>query len=147
MEKKIQILLVDDERDFLEPITVWLEAKGYDVITANNGEQALKVLESKQPDIVFLDIRMPVLDGIGTLTRIRETNKELPVIMLTAYGEEKTLSQARHLGVSGFFPKRGEDFARLTTIIETTLRTHKNLRKGKEGQSGEESGEKSGEER
>ena len=127
MKNKIQILLVDDEVDFLDTVSFWLRSKGYSVIHANNGQQALELIKSGHPNIVFLDIKMPVMDGVETLVHIREFNKELPVIMLTAYADEKSLTRTRQLGISGFFPKKA-DFAHLTNIIETTLRTHKKLR-------------------
>ena len=126
MKKKIQILLVDDEPDFLEPISFWLKSKGYSVVLANDGKQALKIVKSKHPDIVFLDIKMPQMDGIETLRRIREIDTGIPVVMLTAYSDEKRVSATRELGISGFFPKKA-DLAQLTSIIETTLRTHKKL--------------------
>jgi len=127
MKKKIRVLLVDDEQDFLEPISLWLESKGYSVTLAYNGKQTIQIVKSDTPDIVFLDIRMPVMDGIEILARIREFNKKIPVVMVTAYCDEKSLARARQLGVSGFFPKR-ESLEELQNTIETTLRTHKKLR-------------------
>ncbi|MFC1624047.1 response regulator [Candidatus Omnitrophota bacterium] len=127
MEKKIQILLVDDEADFLESVSFWLKAKGYLVISASNGKEAIELVKSKHPDIVFLDIKMPQMDGIEALRRIREFDSETPIIMLTAYSDEKRASQTQQLGISGFFPKKA-DFTQLKNIIETTLRTHKKLR-------------------
>ena len=127
MKNKIQILLVDDESDFLEPISFWLKAKDYSVMLAYNGKEAIKLIKSAHPDIVFLDIKMPKMDGIETLTQIRELNKELPVIMLTACGDEKSLSAMQQLGIDGFFPKKA-DFAYLANILETTLRRHKKLK-------------------
>ena len=127
MEKKIRILLVDDEQDFLEPVSLWLESKGYSVTLAYNGKQTIQIVKSDTPDIVFLDIKMPVMDGIETLARIREFNKEIPVVMVTAYGDEKSITNARQLGISGFFPKK-ESLEELKNMIKTTLRTHKKLR-------------------
>lgn len=127
MENKIHVLLVDDEVDFLDTVSFWLKSKGYSVIHANNGQQALAVIKSKHPNIVFLDFNMPVMNGIETLVRIREFDTETPVIMLTAYGSEKMLARARQLGISGFFPKGG-DLPQIVRIIETTLRIHKKLR-------------------
>lgn len=126
MENKIRVLLVDDEKDFLEPISFWLESKGYSVILANNGQQAIELLKSSHPDIIFLDINMPVMDGIEALVRIRKFNKEIPVILLTAHGDSKKTAVVRQLGISGFFPKKA-NLAQLTDILETTLRTHKKL--------------------
>ncbi|MFC1631743.1 response regulator [Candidatus Omnitrophota bacterium] len=126
MKGKVSILLVDDEKDFLEPITFFLKSKNYSVAQANNGREALKIIKSDPPDIVFMDLRMPVMDGIQTLTQVREFNRDLPVIMLTAYGDEKTIAAAHDLGISGFFPKKG-DVDQLVSMIETTLRLHRRI--------------------
>lgn len=133
MIKQLKILLCDDQPDFLEPISFVLKAKGYDVIVANNGEEALEKIESENPHIVFLDHKMPHLSGLETLQRIREFDKELPVVMLTGHPDQESLSEARQLGISGFFPKRG-DLEQLGNIIETILRTHKKLRQQKDGE-------------
>lgn len=127
MASQIKILLVDDQPDFLEPISFVLKAKGYEILQANNGEEAIKTIKSGQPHIVFLDVKMPIMGGVETLRRIREFDKEIPVVMLTGLPDEESLSEARQLGISGFFPKRG-DLEQLGNIIETILRTHKKLR-------------------
>src|SRR3990167_5905970 len=105
MEKVFNILLVDDEQDFLDPIAFWLEAKNYAVRTAPNGEEAIKLIKEKIPHIVFLDINMPVMNGVDTLKYIRQHYANLPVIMIT--GELERLPIIQELGISGFFPKEG----------------------------------------
>ncbi|MDD5138607.1 MAG: response regulator, partial [Candidatus Omnitrophica bacterium] len=57
------ILLVDDEKDFIEPISFWLRSKGYDVAMASDGRQALDAISARRPDIVFMDINMPGQGG------------------------------------------------------------------------------------
>lgn len=144
MQDKIQVLLVDDESDFLEPISFWLKSKGYSVMLANNGQKAIELIKSNHPDIVFLDINMPVMSGIETLTCIRKFNKEIPVIILTAYGDRESTTKANQLGISGFFPKKA-NLTQFADILEVTLRTHKKLRpssqkkeKDKQDNQGEE---------
>lgn len=128
MNKKIRILLVDDDPDFVQPVAFWLESKGYEVAIAAEGKIALELIEKERPNIVFLDLKMPKMDGIETLRKIRDIDKELPVIIVTAvYADEKKFAEARKLGTSGFFPKKN-DFAQLGLIIETTLRTHKGIK-------------------
>jgi CheY-like chemotaxis protein len=128
MEKKIKILLVDDELDYVRPIAFWLESKGYLVMTAQNGQAGLDTIKKDRPDIVFLDLKMPVMDGIETLQRIRKTDKEIPIIIVTVeYANYVKLEQADKLGISGFFPKKGS-FEEMESMIEATLRTHKNLK-------------------
>lgn len=126
MENKTNILLVDDEPDFLEVLSSWLQSKGYTVTLARNGQEAVDLVKSLNPNMVFLDIRMPVMDGIEALTRIRKFNKEIPVIMLTAYGDKDRLTKAEKLGISGFFPKNN-DLIHLTAMIGSALRAHKNI--------------------
>jgi two-component system response regulator (stage 0 sporulation protein F) len=81
------ILVVDDEESIRFLYREELEDEGYRVITASDGEEALRKLRKEAPDLVTLDIRMPGMDGIEVLHLIREADKEIPVIMSTAYGE------------------------------------------------------------
>ena len=128
MDRTIRILLVDDETDFLTPVSFGLQARGYLVTTASNGQQALERITQEAPDVVFLDIHMPVMDGLETLRRIRALTKDLPVIMVTAvYQDEKNFATANALGISGFFPKQSS-LADLVKIIETSLRAHAKLK-------------------
>ena len=82
-----KILVVDDELSIRILYREELEEDGYTVITASDGDEALRKIKSDKPDLVTLDIRMPGMDGIEVLHHIREMDKEIPVIMSTAYGE------------------------------------------------------------
>lgn len=126
--KQIKILLVDDEADFREPMSFWFKSKGYSVITAGNGEEGIKKINEESPDIVFLDINMPVMDGIETLKRVREFNKDLPVIFISAYLDIKKIEEVKRYGISGVFYK-GKDFEEGLALLEAALRTHKKLQK------------------
>ena len=119
MEKKFNIILVDDEQDFVEPIAFWLESKGYRVRTAFNGQDAIKLVDEEVPDIILLDINMPIMNGVDTLKHIRQDHKTLPVIMITA--ELEQLSNLQELGISGFFPKSGT-LEQLEQLLEPVLR-------------------------
>ena len=128
MDKPIHVLIVDDEPDFLEPLAFWLSSRGYNVSKAPDGEQAIKRVAADCPDIVFLDVNMPGIDGIETLRRLRETNPTLPVLIVTAaYQDEKKFEQARTLGIAGFIPK-GSSLPELAKILEVTLRAHGRLK-------------------
>jgi len=100
-----------------------MKSKGHLVSTANSGEQALKAIQSEPFDLVFLDLHMPNVNGIETLSQIRMKKKDLPVILVTAYLEDETLKEAEKLGISGLFPKEGS-FEKLTSMMEVALRTH-----------------------
>ncbi len=123
-----RILLVDDETDFTQPMSFWLKSKGYAVSVASNGEEGIKAIRQETPDIVFMDLNMPVMDGVTTLKKIREFDKELPVIIISAYVEDKRIIEASPYGVSGVFYKGG-DFQEGLTLLESALRTHRQLRK------------------
>lgn len=122
--KPLKILLIDDQPDFIETLSFWLKSKGHAVSTALDGETGIQLIRTERFDLVFLDVHMPKMDGLKTLTKIRATNKNLPVILLTAYPEEGITAQAKELGISGFFPKEG-NFEKLTNVIEVALRMHK----------------------
>ncbi|MFM9051976.1 MAG: PglZ domain-containing protein [Bacteroidota bacterium] len=91
---KINILWADDEMEFLKPHILFLEEKGYNVITATNGEDALQLAKTNNLDIVFLDENMPGLSGLQTLTRLKNIHPELPIIMITKSEEEQIMEEA-----------------------------------------------------
>ena len=101
----LKILLVDDALDFLEVISARMQSWGYEPITASSGKEALDVMKDKNVDVVILDYKMPEMDGLATLKEIRKVNKDIPVIMMTAYPEMKTIKGAEKLGVNVFIPK------------------------------------------
>src|SRR5512135_815252 len=105
MDKPLNILLVDNEAEFLEAITYWLETKEHRVQVCYTGPEAIDIIKKSPPDIVFLDIYMPDMDGMEVLRQIRSFNTTLPVVMVTGYPKEEKMNEAVRLGVSGFFPK------------------------------------------
>jgi len=126
--KEIKCLLVDDEDDFREVMTFWLKSKGYLVIEAAEGETAVRLTREENPDIIFMDLNMPVMDGIEALKRIREFNKDVPVIVISAYIDDKKAKDTMAYGISGVFYK-GKDFREGLSLLEAALRTHKQLKK------------------
>ena len=83
---KAKILMVDDNPDILELMAARIVSDGYEVITATTGEEAIKKAASEKPDLVLLDISMPVLDGflVGRLLKLDPAVKDIPIIMATA---------------------------------------------------------------
>lgn len=90
----IQILWVDDEIDLLKPHILFLKEKSYEVDIANNGYDALEMIEEKFYDLVFLDENMPGLNGLDTLSKIKEKHSNLPVVMITKSEEESIMEEA-----------------------------------------------------
>jgi two-component system response regulator HydG len=103
--EKLKVLLVDDELDLLEIIRSRIATWGYDLIEASSGKAAVEAVERQKPDMVVLDYRMPDMDGVATLKKIRQINSKIPVIMFTAYPDMKTIEGTERLGVSVFIPK------------------------------------------
>ena len=89
-----KILWVDDEIDLLKPHIIFLKGKGYDVLTVNNGRDAIDLAEQNKPDLIFLDENMPGLSGLETLARIKQILPLTPVIMITKNEEEGVMDQA-----------------------------------------------------
>ncbi|MGQ9569419.1 MAG: response regulator transcription factor [Thermodesulfovibrionales bacterium] len=86
-----KILVVDDELDLIETIRFQLETEGFNVISAYNGEDALNLARTENPDLILLDIMLPKLDGykVCRLLKFDEKYKNIPIIMLTARAQEK----------------------------------------------------------
>lgn len=112
MASKKTILVVDDEQDLLDLIEYNLKKEGFDVLKAEDGLEGIEVAREHNPDLVLLDIMMPKMDGLEVVERMREDKKlkHIPIIFLTARGDEKT-------EVEGL-DKGGDDY--ITKPISTT---------------------------
>ena len=100
-----KILLVDDETDMLRLLSIRLSASGYEVITAESGEQALAQLSVSRPQLVITDLRMDGMDGMALFDAIQQSNTALPVILLTAHGSIPDAIDATNRGVFSFLTK------------------------------------------
>ncbi len=92
--KAINILWVDDEIEFLKPHIIYLRQNGYLVNTVNNGVDAIHEISELQYDIIFMDENMPGLSGIETISRIKEINSKIPVVMITKNESERVMKEA-----------------------------------------------------
>lgn len=99
-----RILVVDDDQGILDSFEVLLGDR-YDLVTAENGYEALRVLETNPPQLMFLDIKMPGLDGIDVLRRLQENQIKVDVVIITATDQEKTEDEAKSLGVIDYLKK------------------------------------------
>ncbi len=98
MKKKVKILVVDDETIMRESIRDWLSDVGHQVLIAENGPQALEIIEREKPGIVISDLVMPGMDGIELPKRAKEISPTIGVIIITAYGSVPTAITAMREG-------------------------------------------------
>ena len=99
------ILWADDEIELLKPHILFLEKKGYEVVTANSGVDALDLVRSQHFDIVFLDEQMPGISGVETLERIKAEFPNLPVVMITKSEEERIMEDAIGSNIADYLIK------------------------------------------
>ncbi|HZW03370.1 MAG TPA: response regulator transcription factor [Anaerolineaceae bacterium] len=123
-----RILVVDDEQLYRHLLRVNLEAEGYEVSTATNGEEALEMMSSGQPDLVVLDVMMPNLDGFSTCERIRQFSN-VPIIMLTARGEEQDRVRGLNVGADDYVVKPFSA-TELVARVRAVLRRSKTIEQG-----------------
>ncbi len=100
-----KLLIVDDEQDVREFAANFFRKRKVEVFTASSGEEALKKVESEQPQVVLLDIKLDGMDGIEALRRIRELNKQIKVVMITGRNDEEAKQRTTELGAYGFVHK------------------------------------------
>jgi DNA-binding response OmpR family regulator len=113
-----KILVVDDEENIRELYRDELSEEGYEVELAEDGYEALKKVEMFCPDLVTLDVKMPGIDGLEVLRRIREANPSLPVLLLTAFGEFR---QDFNTWASDAYIVKSADLKELKTTVHKLL--------------------------
>lgn len=100
-----RILIADDEINMIWALKKALGKENYEIISANNGLDAIEIVKKEEPDLVILDIKMPIVDGMEALKKIKEVNSNIPVIMMTAHGSTKLAVEAMKSGASDYISK------------------------------------------
>jgi DNA-binding response OmpR family regulator len=114
--KRAKVLIVDDEPDVLLLLRIDLEAEGYETLLAADGETALRRIAEERPDVVLLDVMMPVVDGWGVLRRLPEVRAETRVVVLSAKANQNDVVQALELGALEYVTKPFDSAALLLTV-------------------------------
>ena len=114
---KIQVLLVDDEEDYVKAMAERMDMRDLESHVALNGEEALEFLENNNPDVIVLDLRMPGMQGMEVLERVRKEHPHIQVIILTGHGGEREEKEARRLGAFEYLQKPA-DTSDLVRIIQ-----------------------------
>ena len=117
MSDKLKVLVVDDNEEFCRNVTDILELKGYEVVSAYDGFKGLETVKENGFDMVLLDVKMPVMDGVETYRRLKEIAPNTPVIMVTAFAVEDLIREALAQGAYGSL-KKPLDFDHLLELIK-----------------------------
>lgn len=105
MTAKIDILIVDDQAGIRNLLSVVLEEDNYRIAAATNGEEGVRLAADLKPKLVLMDIKMPVMDGIEALKRIRSFDQNVKIVIMTAYGEANTVKNLIKYGCTGYILK------------------------------------------
>ena len=101
----MKILVAEDEPLMLKTIALKLKKDGYDVITAEDGRSAIEQISSDSPELVITDIMMPYVSGLEIVSHVKNSERKVPVIVLSAMGQEKTVLEAFNLGADDYMTK------------------------------------------
>lgn len=101
----LNLLYVEDDEEIIEDIDFFLKRHFNEIIIAQDGEEAFQYFKEKNPDIIILDINIPKLNGLKLASKIRETNKKIPIIFLTAFSDKENLLQAINLHACSYLIK------------------------------------------
>ena len=118
MTSSIRILIVDDEVQFLKAVGERLELRGFGVVTATNGLDALEVADTQKFDLALVDLKMPGLNGQQVLEALKEKHSYLEVIILTGHGSLQSAVECTKLGAFGYLPKPYEFDKLVETLRE-----------------------------
>jgi CheY-like chemotaxis protein len=118
-----RILLVEDDRFLRRACEVSLRQRGYQVTTANDGEEALESIRAVTPDLILLDLLMPRVTGLEVLRTLRsdERTRDLPVLVLSNSSREQDVEEIKRLGVAGYFVKADLSLQELGARVERLL--------------------------
>jgi len=117
---KKSILIVDDEEKIRDVLKIFFKTKGYEVLEAKNGEEAIQLAQSENIAVVLLDINMPEMDGLTTLKKLRDINAKLGVVMVTGNQDDEKVKKAIELGAYGYVLKPF-DFLYLNLVVMSKL--------------------------
>jgi CheY-like chemotaxis protein len=122
--KSPRVLYVEDEKDIQIPISQMLRFLGYDVECADNGQLGVEKAENWKPDVILMDVRMPIMDGPEAIRvlRSRPDTEGTPIFVLSAYTDSKTRITCKQAGADAFFPKP-IDIEKIDAAIKNKLTT------------------------
>jgi DNA-binding response OmpR family regulator len=131
LRRSARVLIVDDEPDVLLLLRIELEAEGSETLLAADGETAIRRIAEERPDIVLLDVMMPVVDGWGVLQRLAEQGSTTRVIVLSAKANDSDVAHALELGAHEYVTKPFDPAALLVTVAHVLQSSPADLEAGR----------------
>jgi DNA-binding NtrC family response regulator len=123
--KDFKVLLVDDEEDFLDSLNERLALRKVNADTAKSGEEALERIQDEEPTVIVLDLKMPGMHGLEVLKRLKSTNPDVQVVILTGHGSEEDRKEAERLGAYAYHSKP----VRMDTLMKSIRGAYKRFEK------------------
>lgn len=123
--KKARILIAEDDPVLRGVYEKKFSVNGYDIQTAKNGEEVIDLIEQENPDILILDINMPVMDGFEVLEKYPPSERSFPVILLTNFSDKKNQQRGEDLGANDFFIKSDMTIRKLLEMVEKLMTAKK----------------------
>ncbi|PIR52645.1 hypothetical protein COU76_05255 [Candidatus Peregrinibacteria bacterium CG10_big_fil_rev_8_21_14_0_10_49_10] len=124
------ILVAEDDSVLREIYRKKFSISGYTIRTAANGEEAIAAIEEQAPDLLLLDINMPIIDGFGVLEKYPKDQRSFPVIMLTNFADERNKARGEELGANDYFIKSDMTMRKLLEMVENLMQAKKYWAKG-----------------
>ena len=119
--EKIKVMLVDDEEEFVTTLSERIQMRNFSSSVAFTGEQALQIVDDQVPDVMILDLKMPGIDGMEVLRRVKKAYPKVQVVILTGHGSEKDRKEALSLGAFGYLQKP----VQIDELIRHIINAHK----------------------
>src|SRR5260221_9628631 len=114
------VLIVDDEETICWGVSRLLQSEGHEASVASSAEEALAAIEQSAPDLIVMDVRLPGLDGLAAMRQLREEGNEVPIVVITAFGNLETAVGAMKAGAIDYLPKPF-DLEQAATVIRRAL--------------------------
>ncbi|MBU0767263.1 response regulator [Patescibacteria group bacterium] len=125
----VYILIAEDDPVLREVYSKKFKLNGFEIETVKNGEEAIASLSAKSPDILILDLNMPVLDGFAVMEKFPKGKRTFPILVLTNFGNEENRARATKLGADDYFVKNEMTIKSLLEMVENLLKTKKMWKK------------------
>jgi DNA-binding response OmpR family regulator len=122
MATPFKLLVVEDDAVLRDLYIRKFSKDAYEVITATNGQEALDYIARNTPDVLLLDLNMPVLDGFGVLEKLPKEKRTFPIIIITNFDDQTNRERGKSLGVSDFFVKKDMTIKTLVEMVDKLLK-------------------------